>query len=412
MNAWAPLPVTDSSGRALADALSKALEARQPHLLLVLRLSDRPDAAVPERVRVARSLLEETARPGGQVLTLGNGDIAALMRRPRGGQEAISAGLTSRLARLFALPESALNRMLACWSLDGMPGAALGYVRERLMDLAQDGSFGVKALVNPWDCLERQVAIRLPGPRETPQITILHHALSPAPALLRRAAEGEDSFLLRYLRDRVAAALLPGTDPADPAPVLARLSATAPVHLAFGPASASSPEVVRLLHRGATHGFRLGFDIAIEDFAAAPEAIGQILPLARSAGIPLAVAGVSADHLALMAPEVIGADLIKLEASSALLAQAARVRALRDSVGSARLLLAGANTEALVRWGMDQGIRRFQGAHVDAMLAAARLLACPYAADCSLGQCADRGRSVSDAGQHGCRDRKRLDRAG
>jgi hypothetical protein len=251
MNAWTPLSMQDGGGRALAAAVSRALDARQPHLLLVLRLSDRPEAAVPERVRMARSLLEAAASPAGQVLALGNGDLAVLMPRPRGGPEALSAGLAPRLARLFALPEAALSRMLACWPLDFMPGGALGYVRDRLGDAPPGLLPAEEAALDPWDCLERQVAIRLPAPQEAPRLSVLHHVLRPAAAVLRRAADGDDPFILRYLRAKVAGALVPGLDPAAPAPALARLAVSAPVHLALDPVTLATPETARLLALGA-----------------------------------------------------------------------------------------------------------------------------------------------------------------
>lgn len=410
MNAWTPSGLPDGGGRALAEALSRALDARQPHLLLVLRLSDRPGAVAPERVRVARSMLEEAARPGGEVVPLGNGDLAVLMRRPSGGAAALSAGLTSRLARLFALPELALSRMIACWPLDGLSGAALGYVRERLGDNRRDATALPEAL-EPWDCLHRSVAIRLPGPQEAPRLSVLHHALRADASVLHRAAESDDRFLRHYLRSMLAGALVPGLDPEAPAPVLARLAASAPVHLALGGEALGAPETARLLGLAAQRGLPLGLDLAIEDVAALPGAFTAGMAAARAAGLPVALTGLTAEHLALAEPEVLGAELLKLEASPALMAQGARVAELRERVGSARLLLAGAATEAIVRWGMEHGIRRFQGAHVEAMLAAARLQACPHAQGCSVAQCTGRGMAVDARGRQGCLDTARLDRA-
>jgi hypothetical protein len=346
------------------------------------------------------------------VLFLGNGDLAVLMRRPRGGPEALSAGLAPRLARLFALPEAALSRMIACWPVDGMTGAALGYVRERLGDTPRENASPGGETLDPWDCLERQVAIRLPGPQEAPRLSVLHHALRPSLGVLRRAAEGEDPFLLRYLHNKVAGALVPGLDPAALAPSLARYAGSAPVHLALDCATAAGTEAARLLRLAAERGVRLGLDLAIEDVAASPAAFTRLLGLARGAGLAVALTGITAEHLVLAEPEALGVDLLKLEASPALMAQGTRLAGLRKAVGSGRLLLAGAATEALVRWGMEQGIRRFQGAHVDFMLAAARRLACPEGAACTLAQCTDRSLGVSEAGRLGCLDLGRLDRAG
>jgi len=58
------------------------------------------------------------------------------------------------------------------------------------------------------------------------------------------------------------------------------------------------------------------------------------------------------------------------------------------------------------------GIRLFQGAHVEAMLAATRLLACPHAAGCGLRACTERGRAASALGRVGCARPDLLDRGG
>jgi hypothetical protein len=59
------------------------------------------------------------------------------------------------------------------------------------------------------------------------------------------------------------------------------------------------------------------------------------------------------------------------------------------------VVLHHAETEAALRWGMAQGLRRFQGRHVDAILAAGRILACPQATGCTVRQCMDRGAAIA-----------------
>lgn len=53
-------------------------------------------------------------------------------------------------------------------------------------------------------------------------------------------------------------------------------------------------------------------------------------------------------------------------------------------------------------WGRSVGIRRFAGPQVAALLAASRLAACPAAAGCSRGQCADRAAGIGPGSQVGC----------
>ncbi len=62
-----------------------------------------------------------------------------------------------------------------------------------------------------------------------------------------------------------------------------------------------------------------------------------------------------------------------------------------------------------MRWGLAHGIRRFQGRHVDAMLAVGRIEACPHAAACTLRQCMDREGAATLAGRAGCRNAALLD---
>ena len=62
-------------------------------------------------------------------------------------------------------------------------------------------------------------------------------------------------------------------------------------------------------------------------------------------------------------------------------------------------MLHGADTEAALRWGLAQGIRRFQGGHVDPTLGAERMMACPVAAGCTLQECAERAAATGAVGR-------------
>ena len=72
-------------------------------------------------------------------------------------------------------------------------------------------------------------------------------------------------------------------------------------------------------------------------------------------------------------------------------------------------MLARADTEAALRWGMANGIRRFQGRHADAMLAAARIVDCAYASGCTLPQCIARAAAADPEGRRSCRNPGLLD---
>ncbi len=78
---------------------------------------------------------------------------------------------------------------------------------------------------------------------------------------------------------------------------------------------------------------------------------------------------------------------------------------------SDRIVLHRAETEAAVTWGQAQGISRFQGRHVDAMLGAGRILHCPLSRGCTLRQCIERGAAIADVGRSGCGNTALLDGA-
>jgi hypothetical protein len=70
-----------------------------------------------------------------------------------------------------------------------------------------------------------------------------------------------------------------------------------------------------------------------------------------------------------------------------------------------------AETEPALSWGLQRGIRCFQGRHVDAMLAAERITHCAHALACTLRQCIDRAAATGSAGRIGCKNTAMLDAA-
>ena len=69
------------------------------------------------------------------------------------------------------------------------------------------------------------------------------------------------------------------------------------------------------------------------------------------------------------------------------------VAAAIQPLGMDKVLLARCDTEAAISWGLEQGVQRFQGMYVDAMLAAYAMQSCETPGKCSLQQCVSR-RSV------------------
>lgn len=85
------------------------------------------------------------------------------------------------------------------------------------------------------------------------------------------------------------------------------------------------------------------------------------------------------------------------------------LRAALEALGFERMVLGRCDSETAIRWGLDLGIRNFQGRFVDAMLTAVRMASCQYAHRCTLGQCTQRHAAVDQGGRSACFDKKTLD---
>jgi hypothetical protein len=107
-----------------------------------------------------------------------------------------------------------------------------------------------------------------------------------------------------------------------------------------------------------------------------------------AAGCGLALNGLTAEALGLLAPEALAsANWLVLHWSPRLADGRAAAAALRR-IDPARLVLDGCDGVEALEWGLGLGIARFGGPQVEAVLAALRRHACPAAARCSLAECA------------------------
>ena len=134
------------------------------------------------------------------------------------------------------------------------------------------------------------------------------------------------------------------------------------------------------------------------------EAMAEGLALRRAtlrrAGWGLAVRGLDAAALALLAPDALPADLLLLRWSPDMAGRA--VAAALRRIDPARFVLTGCDGAAALEWGVAIGVARFAGPWIDTLLAARRMAACAQAAGCTRQACALRGRAASAAGRVGC----------
>ena len=149
------------------------------------------------------------------------------------------------------------------------------------------------------------------------------------------------------------------------------------------------------------------------DAGADPASYAAARAILAAGGITCAIDQASLLALRLTRLVTLAPDLVKLEWTPRLSRLSGPERQdleadLRD-IGPERILLMGADSEAALQWGLTRGIRRFQGRHVDAMLAASRLAICSHAGGCTLRQCTERASATAPAGRAGCRNTPLLD---
>jgi hypothetical protein len=242
----------------------------------------------------------------------------------------------------------------------------------------------------------------------------VHRAVSVAPPLLARvpgaAALTGDPWLRHHLDAALDAGLVRlvarargGAGALDPSP----RAGVAPLLLRLGPAAVLAPGFAEV----AGPGVRVAMAAAVA--CAWPDGFAAARARLAAAGMGLML---DLDPHALVAarPEALGAEWLRFGWAPGLARlPAAAQEALAGAVariGPGRVVMAGAEDEAAIRWGRGIGLALFEGRHVEAMLAATRLLVCPYAAGCGLRACAGRATAALPAGRAGCADPALLDR--
>jgi hypothetical protein len=412
----------------LRDAMAREARAPRGRMAVVAQLSRLPPpGARPHHRRVVRTLMEDCARRhDGTALVLRSGDlvlIAAAQPARLGGP----ADLPGLLARLLQIEGAESGRVVAAFPLaEGMDRLeamlAQGGVTEAQEPMPRPAlalpAFDDRQVVG---MLRLGVAARLRRPGETGvQIRPVHRAVTLVPHLLAAmvpdaAGLAADPWLRLHLGIGLDAALLSrvlaawGTGgPLDAAP----RAGVAPLLLPLGLAGVLSAPFQALAHRA---GPALRVAMPIAEACAAPARLAAARPLLAGFGVTLILDRLDPHTLVAARPEALGADMLRVAWVPALLrwpeAAQAALRAAVARIGPDRLLLSGANSEAAIGWGRAAGLCLFEGLHIDSMLAATRLLACPHARECGLSACAERAAAAQPAGRTGCRNADLLDQA-
>lgn len=447
----APVAGGQRMERLLQDTLRRAVRAPNGRMALVLHLSAlAPRGPRPHHRRIAHAILDDTARRHeGQVFALGNGDMVLLCRRDRaappswpapGLAPSDPAALPATMARLLRTDLPDPDQVTTLWRLEEAAPALDAYVASRLAERgpAPDPSTvaglagqtraveAIAALVQgagPADLLQRQTAVlvtaasrRVPEAALRPLFTEVTFSIAALEARIAATGQAEaDPYLFRHLAGRLDERMLTLlTEAAGRGGVLdvgPPGRTTPPLHINLTLAGLSSEAFARFLPL--CQGTGLGIEVPLVEACADPAAFALARALLAELGLSLVLDGVSHQALSLARPDAFRPELMKLEWSPALSElpgeERLQVEAALERIGPHRIVLQRAGTEAALRWGLAHGIRRFQGRHVDTLLAAARMRRCSAAGGCTLRQCMERAAATGPAGRAGCSAQHLLD---
>lgn len=397
-------------------------------MALVLHLSRMaPPAPRPHHRRIARAVLDDAAqRHAGQVFALHNDDLLLLFWSDDGVPMLLDA-----LARLFLVDVPDPSGLTTVWNLARDGAELMRYAQARLLDpppapvtepsgsaQAIDAIDAVIQQSRISDLMQRQTAVLLvPGSRSRLRPLYREVTFSVAVLEARIAAIGQanaDPFLFRHLASRLDGRMLDvlRQDLQTNGPLTAGARDLGPaLHLNLTLSGVLSDRFAHFAAACRAVGAQVGVEISLVEACGDPEAFVIARTRLRLAGLSLVLDSVSHHALMLTTPLVLEPDLVKLDWSARLPEAGSAVEHAVDALGSARVVLQRAETEDALRWGIAHGIRRFQGRHVDAMLAAGRIGACAQGAACTLRQCVERASATGPGGRAGCNNPVLLDAA-
>jgi hypothetical protein len=368
------------------DAVRRAL--RGPPGRVALRL---PAPTLPARRRVALALLEEAGRPrGGAVIETAQGEWLLTDSDPTDG-----ARVAQLLERLMGAAPEQLALPEAVQTFLALPGLA----PVAAASMAEPPAGGIEALGDaaPLPALLRRDGV-LHLAAGVPQRLALLRLRLPAEALAPHlGACATDADLLRHAQDRLSGHLLAAL--ADPPRRDDLLGAIPTVPLLIDLPLALLPDLPAASAQDVVAGAP-SLIATLAPAEAMADGLGQRRAALRKAGWGLAVRGLDAAALTLLAPEVLPADLLLLRWSPGM--QGRAVAAALRRVDPARLVLTRCDGTAALEWGVSIGVTRFAGPWIEAAMAARRMAECALAAGCSRAACAARGAAAAPEGRAGC----------
>lgn len=131
----------------------------------------------------------------------------------------------------------------------------------------------------------------------------------------------------------------------------------------------------------------------------------------RSHGHKSVLDGMSPITLQFIDAELYDTDFVKVNWSNDMADEVVTgdIHQALGPVGFDHIILARCDSEAAVAWGLNQGIRHFQGRFLDSMVAAVTMSQCDKAAACTLAQCTQRHAVISGRPRVECGNNDMLD---
>jgi EAL domain-containing protein (putative c-di-GMP-specific phosphodiesterase class I) len=391
-------------------------------MVLALHISQlQAPAPRPYHRRIAKAMLDDAAQgQGGQVFVRGNADIVLL------GEPEAAGRLRDTLTRLFRMDAPVGKRLLSIWQLPADSVALDAYLHHTMTQSAvpddpvvAPGTIGaMEMLVSTarlTDLIRRQMAVAVVPDGIAPLFRELSFSMRALDTRVNAAGSDlaqKDPYLFFHLASRLDLRMMAllaeelGRGMLPPAPAL---------HLNLTIGSILSPAFIRLAAAADQGGSKLGVEISLMDACANPLAFGAARMVLRAHGYTVVLDQIGHQALMLTRPDTLEPDLVKLDWAPRITGLGSRERRplieAMDRIGPDRLVLNRVETQEALAWGVAQGITRFQGRHVDALLAAGRLADCSHAAACTQRQCAERAAATGAAGRSGCGNPARLDSA-
>lgn len=336
----------------------------------------------PHHRRLLRDMLDTALTSARtRIFELPNGDLVAVARSPAPALLAAEAALRRGLEE--AAESGALRRL----RLPADAAALLAVVTEALgLEPGETRAIDAPRGGRPLDTAELAAAERALAQAELEPMTRAQQVCRLDPDGERPEAAWEDR---RVDWAALVEAVVPGRDLGAAPGLLRRLRRTAeqrllagilrpdsllawkPVGLALSPATIESAAFARFaesLPAGRAAEVTIGLRAA--EMLADPAALLRIAPVLRRRGFRVALDEVRAGLLAMLPPERLPVDLVRLAWSPALPVTAPPAVERLARAAPERIVLTGVDRAAAVAWGWETGLRFFQGPLIERRRAA------------------------------------------